>query len=163
MSNHKLLSAVTGKPSGVLHLNEEAQSVSSPITGKKQFIIDPDNPISAGGADVSGVTAEAGDVAADKKFVTSDGTLTDGTLAAVTQPAPTLSLDSSTGVVTASYTPVSGQVKDTTAKSGTARVPFGAFEHACPSLARAVSASTASAGTGSARPTTCRSLFAIAL
>ena len=73
----------------------------------------------AGGADVSGVTAEAGDVAADKKFVAADGTLTDGTLAAVTQPAPTLSIDGSTGVVTASYTPVAGQVKDTTAKSGT--------------------------------------------
>ena len=72
-----------------------------------------------GGADVSGVTATAGDVAADKKFVTADGTLTDGTLAAVTEPAPTLSLNSSTGVVTASYTPVAGQVKDTTAKSGT--------------------------------------------
>ena len=119
MSDHKLLSAVTGKPSGVLHLDEEAQSVRSPITGKKQYIVDPDNPISAGGADVSGVTAEAGDVAADKKFVAADGTLTDGNLAAVTQPAPTLSIDGSTGVVTASYTPVAGQVKDTTAKSAT--------------------------------------------
>jgi len=72
-----------------------------------------------GGADVSGVTATAGDVAADKKFVTADGTLTDGTLAAVTEPAPTLSLNSSTGVVTATYTPVAGLVKDTSAKSGT--------------------------------------------
>lgn len=75
------------------------------------------------GADVSGVTATAADVAADKKFVTADGTLTDGTLAAVTQPAPTLSLNGSTGVVTASYTPLAGQVKDTAAKSGTLQLP----------------------------------------
>ena len=71
------------------------------------------------GADVSGVTATAADVASDKKFVTADGTLTDGALATVAQPAPTLSLNAGTGVVTASYTPVAGQVKDTTAKSGT--------------------------------------------
>ena len=71
------------------------------------------------GADVSGVTATAADVAADKKFVTAEGMLTDGTLATVMQPAPTVSLNAETGVVTASYTPVAGQVKNTAAKSAT--------------------------------------------
>lgn len=37
----------------------------------------------------------------------------------VTQPAPAVSLNSSTGVVTASYTPVAGLVQDTAKKSGT--------------------------------------------
>lgn len=87
MSTHKLLSAVTGAVEGMLNLNEEEQSISSPITGRKHYIIDPNNPIPTG--------------------------------TIVTQPNPTLSYNSTTGEVTASYTPVAGVVQDTTAKSAT--------------------------------------------
>ena len=73
----------------------------------------------SGGADVSGVTATAGDVDASNKFVTASGVLTDGTLSAAVQPAPTVSVNSGTGLVTASYSPVAGRVTDTAAKSAT--------------------------------------------
>lgn len=119
MSNEiRILSAVTGAPVTTLRLDDDSQNIVSPVTGRKIGTVDPNTPI-PGGADVSGVTATAGDVDASKKFVTADGTLTDGTLAAAVQPAPTVSVNSSTGLVTASYTPVAGRVKDTSAKSGT--------------------------------------------
>ena len=87
MSTHKLFSAITGAVEGMLNLNEEEQSISSPITGRKHYIVDPDNPIPTG--------------------------------TIVTQPNPTLSYNSTTGEVTASYTPVAGVVQDTAEKSAT--------------------------------------------
>ena len=53
------------------------------------------------GSDVSGVTATANDVISDKYFVDSDGELVRGNIPRNTLAAPTLNIDSSTGVVTA--------------------------------------------------------------
>ena len=117
----RVLSPITGKRKMDIILDAGKKYVIDPVTGGKQGFIDPETPI--GGADVSGVTATAADVDAAKKFVTSDGTLTDGTLTTVIQPAPTLTFDSTTRVVTASYTPLAGRVKDTSAKSATLQLP----------------------------------------
>ena len=67
---------------------------------------------------VAGTTAAENDVRVDKLFVDADGVLTEGTLETVTQPAPSISVSSS-GLITASYTPAAGAVDDTTVKSST--------------------------------------------
>lgn len=74
---------------------------------------------SSGGANVAGVTAKPSDVSSNVKFVKADGTLVYGTMPTVTQPAPTISVNQSTGVITANYTPVAGRVADVTIKSST--------------------------------------------
>lgn len=61
------------------------------------------------GADVSGVTAAAADVAAGKKFVGADGVLRDGDMPSVTQATPSISV-SSGGLITASATQSAGKV-----------------------------------------------------
>lgn len=61
------------------------------------------------GADVSGVTAAAADVAAGKKFVGADGVLRDGAMPSVTQATPSISV-SSGGLITASATQSAGKV-----------------------------------------------------
>ena len=48
MSEHKILDAVTGGLIGVLHLNEDGQTITSPITGKLNYYITP--PIPFGGS-----------------------------------------------------------------------------------------------------------------
>lgn len=74
------------------------------------------------GVDVSGVTAQPGDVTSGALFVDSGGTLTSGTLPIVSQPTPTVSITSG-GLVSAAYTPVAGRVTDTAAKSATLQIP----------------------------------------
>ena len=59
--------------------------------------------------DVTGVTADAADVAAGKKFVGADGVLRDGSMPSVTQATPSISV-SSVGLITASATQAAGKV-----------------------------------------------------
>lgn len=69
------------------------------------------------GADVSGVTATAADVLNTKKFVTSAGTLTQGTMSTVSHPKPTISRSGST--ITASHTQSEGYVSSGGTTTGT--------------------------------------------
>ena len=50
----------------------------------------------------------------------------------VTQPAPTVSVNSSNGLVTATYTPVAGKVEDTSVKSGTLQLTAQAAQTITP-------------------------------
>ena len=97
---------------------------------------------SGSGIDPSGVTAEASDVTVSKMFITSGGVLTSGSLAIVTQPAPTVSIDSATGEVTAAYTPSAGRVTDTSSKSGILQLPVISGGTVVPGVSSFVAASS---------------------
>lgn len=67
MSEHKILDAVTGGLIGVLHLNEDGQTITSPITGKLNYYITPPIPF-GGSSDLS----EYAQLGADNAFTGSN-------------------------------------------------------------------------------------------
>ena len=99
--------------------------------------------------DVTGVTAEAADVAAGKKFVTAAGELADGAMPSVTQATPSISV-SSAGLITASATQAAGKVAAGT-KSATKQLTTQAAKTVTPTTSEQVAVAAGVFTTGAVK------------
>lgn len=119
----------TGKKSGTLQLTVQAAQTITPGTNDKTI---------AAGLYLTGTQTIKGDanlVAGNIKSGVSIFGVTGSLEAAgeeVTQPAPTVTINKSTGKVTATYTPKAGKVTDTSAKSGTLQLTVQAAQTITP-------------------------------